>query len=148
MTLNLEPTHSLRACWILWYVAKSGEAILTNTTPKKYSEEDNGLNVFMVFETFSSNNRRKRTLRDLAEVNQVAIINPWNDMAITFNATDEPRARSVQAPAALVLNPIVDGFWLTKVLMDEGSGLNLIYEDTLDKMQIDKSRIEQSSTTF
>ena len=32
--------------------------------------------------------------------------------------------------------------------MDGGSGLNLIYEDTLNKMEIDKSRIEQSSTTF
>ena len=35
----------------------------------------------------------------------------------------------------------MDGFWLTKVLMDGGSGLNLIYEDTLNKMQMD---IEQS----
>ena len=48
----------------------------------------------------------------------------------------------------MVLSPIVDGFRLTKVLMDGGSGLNLIYEDTLHKMEIDRSRIEQSSTTF
>jgi hypothetical protein len=32
--------------------------------------------------------------------------------------------------------------------MDGGSSLNLIYEETLDKMQIDKSRIKQSHTTF
>ena len=32
--------------------------------------------------------------------------------------------------------------------MDGGSGLNLIYEETLNKMEIDKSRIEQSNTTF
>ena len=32
--------------------------------------------------------------------------------------------------------------------MDDGSGLNLIYEDTLSKMEIDRSRIKQSSTTF
>ena len=42
----------------------------------------------------------------------------------------------------MVLNPIVDGFRLTKVLMDGGSGLDLIYEDTLNKMQMDRSRIE------
>ena len=48
----------------------------------------------------------------------------------------------------MVLNPIVDGFRLTKVLMDGRSGLNLIYEDTLNKMEIDRSLIEQSSTTF
>ena len=48
----------------------------------------------------------------------------------------------------MVLSPIVDGFWLTKVLMDGGSGLNLIYEETLQKMEIDWNRIERSSTTF
>ena len=42
----------------------------------------------------------------------------------------------------------MDGFRLTEVLMDGGSGLNLIYEETLNKMETDKSRIEQSSTTF
>ena len=42
----------------------------------------------------------------------------------------------------------MDGFRLTKVLMDSGSGLNLIYEETLQKMEIDWNCIEQSSTTF
>ena len=101
-----------------------------------------------VFETFASNNKRKRALRDLAEVCQVAAIDPWNDTAITFNDSDEPKYRTVRAPAALVLSPIMDGFRLTKVLMDGGSGLNLIYEDTLHKMEIDRSRMKQSSTTF
>ena len=61
---------------------------------------------------------------------------------------DEPQLRTARPPAALVLSPIVDGFRLTKVLMDGGSGLNLIYEETLSKMEIDKNRIEQSSTIF
>ena len=78
----------------------------------------------------------------------MAKINPWNDTTITFNASDEPQFQTIRAPAALVLSPIVDGFRLTKVLMDGGSGLNLIYEDILKKMEIDKSRIEQSGTTF
>ena len=58
--LNTEPTHSLRACWVLRQVAKSGEAILT-ITPEKYSSEDDDLNVFKVFKTFSSNNRHRRS---------------------------------------------------------------------------------------
>ena len=110
MTPNTEPTHSLQACWILRQVAKSGEGILTSNTPGNYSSEDNDLKVFTVFETFSSNNRRKRALCYLAEVCQVATINPWIDTAITFNDDDERRSRAVWAPAALVLNPIVDGF--------------------------------------
>ena len=85
----------------------------------------------------SPNNRRKRALRSLAGVCHVAAINPWSDTTITFNASDEHKFRTARAPAALVLRPIMDGFRLTKVIMDGGSGLNLIYEETLQKMEID-----------
>ena len=86
--------------------------------------------------------------RSLTEVCHVATIDPWNNTTITYSASDKPKFRIVRAPAALVLSPIVDGFRLTKVLMDGGSGLNLIYEETLNKMDFDRSRIVQSSTTF
>ena len=146
-TADTIPTHSLRACWILRQVAKSGEDLLIKNTAKQHPTEHN-TTVLTVFETFASNNRRKRALRSLTEVCHVATINLWNDTTITYNASDEPQFQTVRAPAALVLSPIVDGFWLTKVLLDGGSGLNLIYEETLKKMEIDKSRIEQSGTTF
>ena len=112
------PTPSLRACWILRQVSQSGEELLT---PEHHPKDTS--TVLTVFKTFTSNNMRKRTLRSLAEVYQVATINPWSDMAITFNASDEPKFRTARAPSALVLSPIVDG----------GSGLNLIYEETLQK---------------
>jgi hypothetical protein len=47
-----------------------------------------------------------------------------------------------------VLDPIIDGFHLTRVLMDGGSSLNLICEDTVRKMGIDPSRIKSSNTTL
>ena len=104
------PTHSLRACWILRQVAKSGEDILTKNNPEQHPLEDNDPKVLTVFETFASNNRRKRALRELAEVCQIEAINPWNDTAITFNAGDEPKYRTIRAPAVLVLSPIMDVF--------------------------------------
>ena len=42
----------------------------------------------------------------------------------------------------MVLDPIIDGFHLTRVLMDGGSSLNLLYQDTVHKMGIDPSRIK------
>ena len=63
-------------------------------------------------------------------------MNPSSDTAITFNASDETKFRIARAAAALVLSPIVDGFRLTKVLMDGGTRLDLIYEETLQKMEI------------
>ena len=127
-------------------MAKSGGDLLLPKTAEHHPVDNN--TVLTVFETFASNNRRKRALRSMAEICHIAEINPWSDTAITFNASDEPKFRTARAPAALVLSPIVDGFRLTKVLMDDGSGLNLIYEETLQKMEIDWSRIDQSSTTF
>ena len=102
------PTHNLRACWILRQVAKSGEDLLLPNTTEHHPVENN--TVLTVFETFASNNRRKRTLRSMAETCHVVEINPWSDTASTFNASDEPKLRTARAPAALVLSPIVDGF--------------------------------------
>ena len=48
----------------------------------------------------------------------------------------------------MVLDPIINGYHLTRVLMDGGSSLNLIYQDTVRKMGIDPTRISQSNTTF
>ena len=46
------------------------------------------------------------------------------------------------------LEPIIDGFHLTRVLMDDGSSLNLLYRDTVRQMGIDPSRIKPTKTTF
>ena len=40
-----------------------------------------------------------------------------------------------------MLNLIIDMKQLTKVLMDGGSGLNIMYAETLDAMGIDRSHI-------
>ena len=48
----------------------------------------------------------------------------------------------------MVLDPIIDGYRLTRVLTDGSSSLNLIYEDTVRRMGINPSRIRQSNTTF
>ena len=88
-TADTIPTHSLRACWVLRQVAKSGEYLLTQNTSEHLPTDND--TVLTVFETFASNNRRKRALRSLAEVCHVVAINPWNDTAITFNASDKPQ---------------------------------------------------------
>ena len=93
-TTDTMPTHSLRACWILWQVAKSSQDPLINDTAKHHPAENNNT-MLTVVETFALNNRRKRALRGLAEVYHDAAINPWNDMDITFNASDEPQFRTV-----------------------------------------------------
>ena len=48
----------------------------------------------------------------------------------------------------MVLDPIIDGYHFTRVLMDGGHSLNLIYQDTIRKMGIDPMKICHSNTTF
>ena len=48
----------------------------------------------------------------------------------------------------MVLDPIIDGYHLAHVLMDDGSSLKLIYEDTVRRMGIDPPRISKINTTF
>ena len=48
----------------------------------------------------------------------------------------------------MVLDPIIDRFHLTQVLMDGGSSLNLLYYHSVRKMGIDPSRIKPTKTTF
>ena len=43
---------------------------------------------------------------------------------------------------------IIDTKWLTKVLMDGGSGLNIMYAETLDAMGIDRAHIRSTGAPF
>ena len=46
----------------------------------------------------------------------------------------------------MILDPIIDGLHFTQVLMDGGSGLNLLYQDTIRKMGMDPTKIRHSNT--
>ncbi|XP_066395763.1 uncharacterized protein [Miscanthus floridulus] len=47
-----------------------------------------------------------------------------------------------------MVDPIVSTKWLTKVLMDGGSNLNIMYAKTLNAMGIDRSRIQPIGVPF
>ena len=59
------------------------------------------------------------TLRDVNLTEPVAP--QYNRWPITFDRKDRPANTKQGNPAALVLDPIIDGFHLTRVLMDGGS---------------------------
>ena len=93
--------------------------------------------------------RSKHALRDTCAVEPVTPkFNPWSACPITFDRRDHLASIWHGGLAASVLDPIIDGYHLTQVLMDDGSSLNLIYQDIVRKMGIDPTRICQSTTTF
>ena len=66
----------------------------------------------------------------------VASFLSWSESPITFDQTDHPFHIARPRHYPLVIDPIVHKKRLTKVLMDGGSGLNILYVDTLDAMRI------------
>ena len=103
----------------------------------------------MIYATHIPKRERKRALRDVYAIEPVAPkFNPWSSCPITFDRRDHPTSIRLGGSAALVLDPIIDGFHLTPVLMDGGSSLNLLYQDTVRKMGIHPSRIKPTKTTF
>ena len=82
----------------------------------------------MIYATHIPKRERKRALRDVYAMEPLAPkFNPWSSCPITFDRRDHPTSIYHGGSAALVLDPIIDRFHLTRVLMDGGSSLNLLY---------------------
>ena len=56
----------------------------------------------------------------------------WLKSLITFDQRDHPSHAARPGCYSLIIDPIVHKKRLTKVLMDGGSDLNILYIDTLD----------------
>ncbi len=65
----------------------------------------------------------------------------WSDKPITFDQGDHPDHVPSLGKYPLVVDPVIGNIRLTKVLMDGGSSLNIIYAETLGLLQIDLSTI-------
>ena len=72
----------------------------------------------------------------------------WSREAITFDRDDHPDYVPNPGQYPLVVDPIVGNTRLTKVLMDGGSGLNILYVNTLELLELDQSRLRGGSAPF
>jgi hypothetical protein len=72
----------------------------------------------------------------------------WSDKPITFDQGDHPDCVPSPGRYSLVVDPVIGNAKLTKVLMDEGSSLNIIYAETLGLLGIDLSTIRAGAAPF
>jgi hypothetical protein len=72
----------------------------------------------------------------------------WSRSPITFDRSDHPDNIPHPGQYPLVVDPIVDKKRLSKVLIDGGSGLNIMYIETLDTMGIDRARVQPTGAPF
>jgi hypothetical protein len=69
-------------------------------------------------------------------------------VAITFDRGDHPDYVPNPGVYPLIVDPIIANTRLTKVLMDGGSSLNIIYAQTLDLLGVERARLQPSVRGF
>jgi hypothetical protein len=72
----------------------------------------------------------------------------WSDKPIIFDQGDHPDYVPSPGRYPLIVDPIIGNARLTKVLMDGGSSLNIIYAETLGLLGIDLSMIRVGAAAF
>ena len=118
----------------------------TSRTPEKKEVPTRSQN-----SKFTSDDKRKnktapmktRAIRPAPEEHRRWLLQP-----ITFDYQDYSRGARNVGWTALVLNPVIDGLQFTRVLMDGGSDLNLLYQDTIRKLGVNPAIIRHGSTSF
>jgi hypothetical protein len=107
---------------------------------------------FMIYGGQVANTSARHRKQERREVCSVKVAAPvyldWSDKPITFDQDDHPDRVPSPGKYPLVVDPFIGNVRLTKVLMDGGSSLNIIYDETLGLLQIDLSMIRVSAAPF
>lgn len=147
------PKHTTRQCRLLMQQFREGQS--GDKSPDDTDDGDKAeayLNVnatLMIFADVESKSRLKviNLEVNMAMPATTKFLN-WSKTPITFDQSDHPAYNATPGQQALVVDPIVEGTRLRKVLMDGGSGLNILYEETMKGMGIPMSRLSESSMQF
>ncbi|KAK1663306.1 hypothetical protein QYE76_051465 [Lolium multiflorum] len=106
----------------------------------------------MIHRTGVSRREMKKLTREINLAESVMANIPeyveWSSQEITFSRMDHPMTIPKPGHAALVVEAQIGGFKMSKVFMDGGSGLNLIFLDTIQSMGITMRMLEDSDTRF
>jgi hypothetical protein len=109
-------------------------------------------NVFLIFggpTVDVSNSQRKRERHEVLAAEKVPpSFLDWSEDAITFSREDHPNRIPNPGPYPLVIDPVIGNARFSKVLMDGGSSLNILYTHTLRLLGIRLDQQRPSMTSF
>jgi hypothetical protein len=96
-----------------------------------------------------SNSQRKRERHEVlvAEKAPPCFLD-WSEDAITFSSEDHPNRIPNPGQYPLVVDPVIGNAHFSKVLMDGGSNLNIVYVHTLCLLGIGLDELRPSTTPF
>jgi hypothetical protein len=109
-------------------------------------------NVFLIFGgptvDMSSRQRKRERHEVLAAEKAPPSFLDWSEDAITFSREDHPNRILNPGEYPLVVDPVVGNARFSKVLMDGGSSLNILYAHILRLLGIGLDQLQPSTTPF
>jgi hypothetical protein len=107
---------------------------------------------FMIYGGQAANALARHRKQERREVCSAKVAAPvyldWSDKPITFDQADHPNRVPSPGKYPLVVDPVIGDVRLTKVLMDGGSSLNIIYAETLGLLRVDLSSVRTGAAPF
>jgi hypothetical protein len=153
---HLDGNHTTEQCYQLRRALKSTPEPPHPHDKKGKKKPDDGNGDFQepdktinfLFGGLPSRREQKATRREVMSI-EPAVPTPlrWSEVPITFSRVDQWTSFSEPGRFPLVLKPVVAGSRLNKVLIDGGSGLNVIFTKTLKKMKLDITHMLTKSTS-
>ena len=108
---------------------------------------------YVVFTSLGDDKRSERLLRQ--EVNTIIPAKPeymhWSDRPVTWTREDHLAVMTNPGGYALVLNPTIVARCTCKfsrVLINGGSNINILYRDTMTKLGLEAKDLEPTQTIF
>jgi hypothetical protein len=109
-------------------------------------------NVFLIFGRPTmdmSNSQHKRERHEvLAAEKAPSSFLDWSEDATTFSREDHPNCIPNPGQYPLVVDPVIGNARFSKVLMDGGSSLNILYVHTLRLLGIGLDQLRPNTTPF
>jgi hypothetical protein len=143
---HLEGNHTTEQCYQLRRALKDSLDPRPPHDKKGKKKVDEGNNNFqepdktvnVLFGGLPTRRSQKATRREVLNI-EPAVPTPlrWSEVPITFSCVNQWTSFSGPGWFPLVLKPVVAGSILNKILIDGGSGLNVLFTKTLKKMKLD-----------
>jgi hypothetical protein len=152
----LDDNHTTEQCYQLRRALKDTPEALHPHDKKGKKKNDEGNRDFqepdktvnVLFGGLPSRRVQKATRREVMSI-EPAVLTPlrWSEVPITFSRADQWTSFSESGWFPLVQKPVVAGSKLNKVLIDGGSGLNVLFTKTLKNMKLDITHMLTKSTS-
>jgi hypothetical protein len=153
---HLDGNHTTEQCYQLRRALKSNSESPHPHDKKGKKKNDGGNDDFqepdktvnVLFSGLPSRREQKATHREVMSI-EPAVPTPlrWSEVPITFSRVDQWTSFSEPGRFPLVLKPVVAGSRINKVLIDGGSGINVLFTKTLKRMGLDITHMLTKGTS-